>query len=45
MQLLDDKAQVEARFSPFGDSTNLNAGWVHDLCLPYHRLENHFGHT
>ena len=25
MVLLDDEAQVEARFSPFGDSANLDA--------------------
>jgi hypothetical protein len=25
MILLDDEAQVEARFSPFGDSANLDA--------------------
>jgi hypothetical protein len=29
MELLDDKAQVEARFGPFGDSANLDAGQVH----------------
>jgi hypothetical protein len=26
MELLDDKAQVEARFGPFGDSANLTQG-------------------
>jgi hypothetical protein len=25
MELLDDEAQVEARFVPFGDSANLDA--------------------
>jgi hypothetical protein len=28
MVLLDDKAQVEARFCPFGDIANLGARWV-----------------
>jgi hypothetical protein len=31
MVLLGDKAQVEARFSPFGDSANLDARPVHSL--------------
>jgi hypothetical protein len=31
MVLLGDKAQMEARFDPFGDSANLDAGWVHGL--------------
>jgi hypothetical protein len=31
MVILDDEAQVEARFSPFGDSANLNARQVHAL--------------
>jgi hypothetical protein len=42
MELLDDEAQVEARFGPFGDSANLDAWYVHDLRRTYHRLENHF---
>ena len=29
MELLGDKAQVEARFGPFGDSANLDA----DRCM------------
>jgi hypothetical protein len=29
MVLLDDEAQVEARFCLFGDSANLDARWVH----------------
>jgi hypothetical protein len=29
MILLGDGAQVEARFSPFGDSANLGARWKH----------------
>jgi Ni/Fe-hydrogenase subunit HybB-like protein len=45
MVLLDDEAQVEARFSAFGDSANLDARWVHCVCRTYHRLENHFGRT
>jgi hypothetical protein len=31
MVLLSDEAQVEARFSPFADITNLNAILVHYL--------------
>jgi hypothetical protein len=31
MILLGDEAQVEARFSPFGDSANIEARLVHDL--------------
>jgi hypothetical protein len=45
MVLLGDEAQVEARFSPFGDSANLDARWMHDLRRTYHRLRNHFGRT
>jgi hypothetical protein len=33
MVLLDDEAQVEAHFYPFGDSANLDARWVHCLRL------------
>jgi hypothetical protein len=29
MELLDDEAQVEARFGPFGYSANLDARFVH----------------
>jgi hypothetical protein len=43
--LLGDEAQVEAPFSPFGDSANLEARLVHDLRRMYHRLRNHFGCT
>jgi hypothetical protein len=32
MVLLDDVAQVEARFSLFGDSANLDARWC-TLCV------------
>jgi hypothetical protein len=42
MVLLDDEAQVEARFDPFGDSTNLDSREVHGLHQMYHRLRNHF---
>jgi hypothetical protein len=45
MVLRGDEAQVEARFSPFGDSGNLDARWVHCLRLTYHRLGSHFGLT
>jgi cytochrome b len=45
MVLLVDEAQVEARFSPFGDCANLDARLVHALRQTYHRLRNHFGHT
>jgi hypothetical protein len=31
MGLLGDKAQVEARFGPFGDSSTLDARLVHRL--------------
>jgi hypothetical protein len=31
MELLDDEAQVEARFGPFGDSANLDERYVHGL--------------
>jgi hypothetical protein len=41
MELLGDKAQVEARFGPFGDSANLDE--VHELLQTYHMLGNHFG--
>ena len=45
MELLGDKAQVEARFGPFGDSANLDTRWVHGLRRMYHRLRNCFGRT
>jgi hypothetical protein len=38
-------SQVEACFSPFGDSVSLGARLVHGLRRTYHRLENHFGRT
>ena len=40
---LGDVAQVEARFSLFGDSANLHARLVYGLRRTYHTLENHFG--
>jgi hypothetical protein len=45
MVLLDDEAQVEAHFCPFGDSANLDARCVHYVRQTYHRLKNHFGRT
>ena len=45
MVILGDKAPVEARFGPFGDSANLDARSVHGLRQTYHRLKNHFGRT
>jgi hypothetical protein len=43
MELLGDKAQVEACFGLFGDSANLDE--LHGLHRMYHRLKNHFGRT
>jgi hypothetical protein len=45
MVFLGDKAQMEARFGPFGDSANLDARWVHGLHRMYHRLEHCVGRT
>jgi hypothetical protein len=45
MVLLGHEAQEKAYFSPFGDSANLDARYVHGLCRTYHRLKNHFGPT
>jgi hypothetical protein len=44
MVLLGDEAQLEACFSPFRDSANLDARSVHGLCQMYHRLRNYFAH-
>jgi hypothetical protein len=44
MILHDDKAQVEARFSSFGDSANLDARLVHDLRRTYHKLKSFWMH-
>jgi hypothetical protein len=41
MELLSNKAQVEACFGPFGDNANLDE--LHGLRRIYHRLENRFG--
>jgi hypothetical protein len=41
MVLLGVEAQVDARFGPFGDSTNLGARQVHGLRRTFHTLENH----
>jgi hypothetical protein len=45
MGLLGDKAQVEARFGPFGNSATLDAILVHGLLQTYHRLGNSIGGT
>jgi hypothetical protein len=45
MELLGDEVQVEARFSPFGDSANLDATSVHSLRRTFLRLRNHFRRT
>jgi hypothetical protein len=42
MVLRGDEAQVDACFSSFGDSDNLDARWVHGLRQTYHMLRNHF---
>jgi hypothetical protein len=42
MVLQGDEAEVDARFSSFGDSDNFEARWVHDLYQTYHTLRNHF---
>jgi hypothetical protein len=42
MVLLGDEAQVEPRFSLFGDSANLDARQVHGLRQTNHRLRNRF---
>jgi hypothetical protein len=41
----DNRAQVEARFSLFKDSFNLDARSVHGLHRMCHRLRNSFGRT
>jgi hypothetical protein len=38
MELLDDEAQVEARFDPFADSAHLDGRYVHSLRQTYHWL-------
>jgi hypothetical protein len=41
MVLRGDEAQVDAGFSSFGDSANLDARWLHGLRRTYHMLRNH----
>jgi hypothetical protein len=43
--ILGDEAQVEACFSLFGDSANLDARKVHGLRRTYYKLENNIGRT
>jgi hypothetical protein len=43
MVLLGDEAQVEARFGPFGDRSNLDTRSVHSLRRTYVRLRNCLG--
>ena len=43
MELLDDEAQVESCFGPFGDSVSISARQVHGLFQT--RLGNHFDPT
>jgi hypothetical protein len=45
MVLLGDEALVEARFSLFGESVNLDARWMHSLRRTYRRHRNGFGRT
>jgi hypothetical protein len=40
MVLLGDEAQVDACFSSFGDSANLDARWLHCLHRTYHMFRN-----
>ena len=43
--LLGDVGEVEARFSPFRDSINLDASSVHGLHRTWNRLGSRFGCT
>ena len=45
MVLLGDVGEVEACFSPFGDSINLDASLVHSLHRTRNRFGSHFGCT
>jgi hypothetical protein len=45
VSMQDNKAQVEASFSLFEDSANLDVRSVHGLHGTYHKLRNCFGHT
>jgi uncharacterized membrane protein len=42
MEFLDDEAQVEARFGPFGDRANIDARYVIGMRRTYHRVRNRF---
>jgi hypothetical protein len=42
MVLLGDVGHVESCFGPFGDNVSVDAGQVHSLRQPYHRLRNRF---
>jgi hypothetical protein len=39
MELLGDVGQIEACIDPFGDSSNLDARYVHSVHRMYHRLQ------
>jgi hypothetical protein len=45
LALRGNAAQIEAQFSSFRESGNLDARSVHGLHQTYHRLRNHFGCT
>jgi hypothetical protein len=45
MVVLGYEAQVEAHFSLFLDSANLDTRKVHGLRRMYHKLRNSFGRT
>ena len=45
MVLLGDEAQVEAHFSPCGDSANLEVRLVRGLRRTYQRIGDRFGRT
>jgi hypothetical protein len=42
MLLLGNEAQVDVRFGPFGDSTNLDAGLVHGFVLNIPQAQKSF---
>jgi hypothetical protein len=42
MVFLDDEAQVDARFGPFGDTAILNARLVHGFALNIPQAQNSF---
>ena len=45
MVLWRDVGEVDACFSPFGDSANLDARYVQALRRMYHGLKKHFGRS